>query len=88
MVVLNVDLGAGGAADPVALLDLHALDEVHIVQIVDQTLGVGGDLQHPLALLACWTTSLPQRSHTPSTTSSLASTHLQLVHQLTGIVVL
>ena len=33
-------------------------------------------------------TSLPQRSQTPFTTSSLARTHLQLVHQLTGIVVL
>ena len=33
-------------------------------------------------------TGAPQRSHTPSTTSSFASTHLQLVHQLTGIVVL
>ncbi len=33
-------------------------------------------------------TGEPQRSHTPSTTSSLASTHLQEVHQFTGIVVL
>ena len=30
-------------------------------------------------------TAEPQRSHTPSTTSSLASTHLQLVHQFTGM---
>ena len=44
------DLRAGGAADPVALLDLHPLDEVHVLQIVQQTLGIGGDLQHPLAL--------------------------------------
>ena len=28
---------------------------------------------------------LPQRSHTPLTTSSLARTHLQEVHQLTFI---
>ena len=47
---LERHLGAGGAADPVALLDLHALDEVHVVQIVDEPLGIGGDLQHPLAL--------------------------------------
>ena len=33
-------------------------------------------------------TGAPQRSHTPSTTSSLASTHLQEVHQFTGMVVL
>ena len=33
-------------------------------------------------------TGEPQRSHTPSTTSSLASTHLQEVHQFTGMVVL
>ena len=44
------DLRAGGAADPVALLDLHPLDEVHVLQIVQQALGIGGDLQHPLAL--------------------------------------
>ena len=48
---LERHLGAGRAADPVALLDLHALDVVHIVQIVDEPLGIGGDLQHPLALL-------------------------------------
>ena len=33
-------------------------------------------------------TSEPQRSQTPLTTSSLASTHLQEVHQFTGMVVL
>ena len=33
-------------------------------------------------------TALPHRSQTPSTTSSLASTHLQEVHQFTGMVVL
>ena len=33
-------------------------------------------------------TAEPQRSHTPSTTSSLASTHLQEVHQFTGMVAL
>ena len=43
-------LCAGGAADPVLLLGLHALDEVHLVQVVDETLGILGDLQHPLAL--------------------------------------
>ena len=48
---LEGDLGSGGTADPVALLDLDALDVVHVLQIVQQTLGVGGDLQHPLALL-------------------------------------
>ena len=48
---LEGDLSADAAADPVALLDLDALDKVHIVQIVDQTLGILGDGQHPLALL-------------------------------------
>ena len=47
---LEVDLDALGAADPVALLDLDAVDEVHIVQIVDQALGVLRDAEHPLAL--------------------------------------
>ena len=48
---LEGDLGSGGTADPVALLDLDTFDVVHVLQIVQQTLGVGGDLQHPLALL-------------------------------------
>ena len=47
---MEIDLGACGAADPVLLLGLHALDIVQIVDIVDQTLGVLGDGQHPLAL--------------------------------------
>ena len=44
------NLRAGGPADPVALLDLHPLDIVHILQVVQQALGIGGNLQHPLAL--------------------------------------
>ena len=47
---LEGDLRAGGAADPVLLLDLDPLDEVQPVQIVDEALGVLGDLEHPLAL--------------------------------------
>ena len=47
----KVDLGTVAAADPVALLGLDAVDVVHPVQIVDQAVGVGGDLQHPLALV-------------------------------------
>ncbi len=45
------DLDAGGAADPVLLLDLDALDIIQIVQIVNETVGVLGYGQHPLALL-------------------------------------
>ena len=37
-------------ADPVALLHLHLVDEVHFVQAVQQFLGIGGDAQHPLGL--------------------------------------
>ena len=47
---LEDHLGAGGAADPVALLGLDPVDEVHRVQTVNELLGVLGDLQHPLAL--------------------------------------
>ena len=43
-------LRTGGAADPVALLDLHALDVVHVLQIVQQSLGIRRDAEHPLAL--------------------------------------
>ena len=37
--------------NPVALLQLDALDEIHVVQVVEQALRVLGDAQHPLALL-------------------------------------
>ena len=48
---LEGDFAAGGAADPVLLLDLDALDIVQVIQIVDQAVGIGRDAQHPLALL-------------------------------------
>ena len=51
---LERDLGTGGAADPVALLNLDALDVIHIIQIVDQALGVLRDGEHPLALLLAY----------------------------------
>ena len=47
---LEIDLSAGGTADPVALLNLNAFNIIHIFQIVDQTLCVLGDGEHPLAL--------------------------------------
>ena len=47
---LEIDLSAGGTADPVALLNLNALDVIHIIQIVDQALCVLSDGEHPLAL--------------------------------------
>ena len=45
------DFGAGGAADPVFLLGLDAVDEVQVVQVVDEALCVLGNFEHPLALL-------------------------------------
>ena len=48
----EIDLCAVAAADPVLLLGGHALDVVQTVQAVDQLVGVGGDLEHPLALHA------------------------------------
>ena len=47
---LEIDLRAGRTADPVFLLHLDAIDEVHVVQIVDQALRILGDGKHPLAL--------------------------------------
>ena len=49
---LEGDLGAGGAADPVFLLRLDALDVVQSLQIeiVDQAVGILCDAEHPLAL--------------------------------------
>ena len=46
----EIHFRALAAADPVALLHLDPLDEVHGVQTVQQLLGVGGDAQHPLGL--------------------------------------
>ena len=47
----EVHLGALALADPVALLGLDTLDIVHVVQVIEQALGILGDGQHPLALL-------------------------------------
>ena len=46
----EIHLGAFAAADPVPLLHLYLINEVHRVQTVQQLLGVSGDLQHPLGL--------------------------------------
>ena len=48
---LEGSIGTVGAADPVLLLHLDALDVIQLIQIVDQAIGVLGDGQHPLALL-------------------------------------
>ena len=47
---LEINLRTSRAADPVALLYLDTLDEIHIVQIVNQALRILGNRQHPLAL--------------------------------------
>ena len=47
----KVDLRALAAADPVALGQLYAVDKVHVVQAVQELLRIGGNAQHPLALL-------------------------------------
>ena len=50
--VLNgeIHFRTGRAADPVLLRDFDAFDVVHAVQSVDQLVGIGRDLQHPLGL--------------------------------------
>ncbi len=45
----EVDLGPDRAADPIALHLERARRPVHQRQVVEQPLGVGGDLEHPLA---------------------------------------
>jgi hypothetical protein len=47
----EVDAGALGAADPVALLQLDGLGPVQLLQVVQQPVGVGGDAHVPLAQL-------------------------------------
>ena len=46
----EIDLCAGGTADPVLLLRLDALRIIDQIQIVDEPLGVLRDLEHPLRL--------------------------------------
>ena len=48
----EVDFRTVAAADPVLLLGGDALDVIQTVQAVDELVGIGGDLQHPLALHA------------------------------------
>ena len=47
---LEVQFSALGTTDPVALLSLDLLNEIHVVQAVEQLLSVIGDFQHPLGL--------------------------------------
>ena len=47
---LEFHLRAMAAADPVGLLGLDPVDEVHILQIINEPVSVLGDTQHPLAL--------------------------------------
>ncbi len=62
---LELDLEAFRAADPVALHGLHRIrPAVKVLQLVEQFLGVVGDLQEPLRNLAL----LDQRTGTPSAT--------------------
>jgi len=42
-------LGPDGLADPVALHRLDLVGPVQVVEILEQSIGVGGDAQHPLA---------------------------------------
>ena len=47
----KVHLCTGGTADPILLLHLDPINKVQVVQIIHQPLGIGSDLQHPLALV-------------------------------------
>ena len=80
----QVELGALGAPDPVALHGLDPLGPVEVVERVEQLVGVVGDAEEPLLEVA-FSTRSPERSHVPSgSTCSLASTVWQPGHQLTG----
>ena len=48
----KIDLSTLAATDPVALLHLDLVDEIHIVQTFEQLLRIRGNLEHPLALYA------------------------------------
>ncbi|MPM94690.1 hypothetical protein SDC9_141838 [bioreactor metagenome] len=49
----KVHFGACGAADPVFLLGFDTVDEIDIVQIFDQSVGIFRNLKHPLTF--CFT---------------------------------
>ena len=76
-------LGALGAADPVALDRVVRAGQSSSVVVVEQRVGVGGDPEEPLLQLAHLDPA-PQRSQWPSTTCSFASTVWSFGHQLTG----
>ena len=46
---LEIDFGAFGAADPVALHLLEGVAPINGIEVLEETLGIGGDAQHPLA---------------------------------------
>ena len=48
----KIHLRAFGAANPVFLLDVDAVDEIDKREVVNEALGIGGDTKHPLALFA------------------------------------
>ena len=46
----EIDLRARASADPVFLLSLDAFGIIHQIKVVDKSVGVLCDLEHPLAL--------------------------------------
>ena len=46
----KINFRAGGTADPVFLLCLHALGIIHEIEIVDEAIRIRGDFKHPLRL--------------------------------------
>ena len=60
----EIDLRTGRAADPVALLHLDAVDEIEVIQIVEQPLGIGRDLEHPLAFHPAYHLAAAALAHT------------------------
>ena len=46
----KINFGTGGTSDPVFLLRLDALRVINQVKVINQALGVSGNLQHPLGL--------------------------------------
>ena len=50
----EINFGTMRTSNPVALLCFHALRVIHQIQIIDQTIRISGNLQHPLAFFSLY----------------------------------
>ena len=81
----EVHLGARRAADPVLLLEEHALRPGReLLHVVEELVLVGGDAEEPLLHVPLLDRAVAAPAQSPPSACSLASTVWQDGHQFTG----